>query len=118
MAWRDWVRTVEVEPSLYAADFAHLGEQVGHLLNAGARVFHFDVGDGHFVEPITIGPIVLQAIADDVHARGGVIDASGLAVEAVGEEWPQFRHPRRPEFLLTLPHVHGTSGFFIARLRT
>jgi 16S rRNA (cytosine967-C5)-methyltransferase len=45
-----------------------------------------------------------------------VVDASGLTPKPLGEEWPQFRHPRRPEFLLTLPHVHGTSGFFIARL--
>jgi 16S rRNA (cytosine967-C5)-methyltransferase len=47
-----------------------------------------------------------------------VIDASGLEIDpTLGDEWPQFRHPRRPEFLLTLPHLHGTSGFFIARLR-
>jgi len=47
-----------------------------------------------------------------------VVDASGLEVDAtLGEEWPRFRHPRRPELLLTLPHVHGTSGFFVARLR-
>jgi 16S rRNA (cytosine967-C5)-methyltransferase len=46
-----------------------------------------------------------------------ILDASGLRVEPLGDEWPQFRHPRRPEFLLTLPHVHGTSGFFIARLQ-
>jgi ribulose-phosphate 3-epimerase len=72
--WRDWLRTVEVEPSIYAADMAHLGEQVQHLLNAGARVFHFDVGDGHFVEPITMGPVVLRAIAPAIHAVGGVID--------------------------------------------
>jgi len=72
--WRDWIRTVEVEPSIYAADMAHLGEQVQHLLNAGARIFHFDVGDGHFVEPITMGPVVLRAIAPAIHAVGGVID--------------------------------------------
>jgi len=47
-----------------------------------------------------------------------VVDASGLRVVPLGEEWPQFAHPLRPEFLLTLPHVHGTSGFFIARLST
>ena len=47
---------MEIEPSLYAADFAILGEQIDVLLRTGARVFHFDVGDGHFVEPITIGP--------------------------------------------------------------
>jgi ribulose-phosphate 3-epimerase len=74
VAWRDWVRTVEIEPSLYAADFANLGEQVTYLLNAGARIFHFDIGDGHFVEPITIGPVVLKSIAPLVHDSGGVLD--------------------------------------------
>jgi ribulose-phosphate 3-epimerase len=74
VAWREWVRTVEIEPSLYAADFANLAEQVTHLLNAGARIFHFDVGDGHFVEPITMGPIVLKSIAPLVHHGGGVLD--------------------------------------------
>jgi 16S rRNA (cytosine967-C5)-methyltransferase len=47
-----------------------------------------------------------------------VVDASGLAVVPLGGEWPRYAHPRRPEFLLTLPHVHRTSGFFISRLRT
>ena len=74
MAWSEWIRTVEIEPSLYAADFANLGEQIDVLLRTGARVFHFDVGDGHFVEPITFGPIVLQAISPRVHAMGGVLD--------------------------------------------
>jgi 16S rRNA (cytosine967-C5)-methyltransferase len=46
-----------------------------------------------------------------------VVDASGLQVESLSGEWPEFAHPRRPEFLLTLPHEHGTSGFFIARIR-
>jgi 16S rRNA (cytosine967-C5)-methyltransferase len=46
-----------------------------------------------------------------------IVDASGLQVEPLGDEWPEFAHPRRPEFLLTTPHHHGTSGFFIARLR-
>ena len=74
MAWRDWVRTVEIEPSLYAADFAQLGEQIETLLNAGVRVFHFDVGDGHFVPPVTIGPVVLRSIAPMIHAQDGRID--------------------------------------------
>jgi ribulose-phosphate 3-epimerase len=74
VAWEEWIRTVEIEPSLYAADFANLGEQIDVLLRTGARIFHFDVGDGHFVEPITFGPIVLQAIAPRVHAMGGVLD--------------------------------------------
>ncbi len=46
-----------------------------------------------------------------------VVEASGLEVEPLGGEWPEYAHPRRPEFLLTLPHKHHTSGFFIARLR-
>jgi 16S rRNA (cytosine967-C5)-methyltransferase len=45
-----------------------------------------------------------------------VVAASGLQVEPLGDDWPEYAHPRRPEFLLTLPHRHGTSGFFIARL--
>jgi 16S rRNA (cytosine967-C5)-methyltransferase len=45
-----------------------------------------------------------------------VVDAGGLAVEPLGEEWPEYAHPRRPEFLLTFPQKHNTSGFFIARL--
>jgi len=72
--WADWIRTVEIEPSLYAADFSILGEQVDSLLRAEARVFHFDVGDGHFVEPITMGPVVLASISDLVHEHGGVFD--------------------------------------------
>ena len=89
MGWRDWVRTVEVEPSLYAADFARLGEQVEALLNAGARIFHFDVGDGHFVEPVTIGPVVLRSIAGLVHDRGGILDCH-LMVENPERHIPQF----------------------------
>ena len=238
MAWREWVQDFEIEPSIYAANFAALGADLERALDAGARIFHFDVGDGHFVEPITIGPIVLESIAPLVHARGAVldchlmvdnpehhfaqiaeaggdsvtfhhevvsdvtatatkarevglgaglafnpesevagvvaraegvdlvlcmsihpgysgqafmpealdrirelraaladdvyvqvdggikaeneavVDALGLRFDDLGAEWPDFRHPRRPEFLLTLPHRHGTSGFFVARLRT
>src|SRR5262249_36135712 len=74
MGWNDWVRGVEVEPSLYAADFARLGEQIDVLLRAGVRIFHFDVGDGHFVEPVTIGPIVLQSISKQIHDAGAFVD--------------------------------------------
>lgn len=83
MAWQDWIRTIEVEPSLYGADFAHLGTQLEQLLDAGCRVFHFDVGDGHFVEPITIGPIVLKSISPLIHRRGGVIDVHLMAENPV-----------------------------------
>jgi ribulose-phosphate 3-epimerase len=88
MAWQDWIRTVEIEPSLYAADFGHLAEQVEILLRAGARIFHFDVGDGHFVEPITMGPIVLQSIAPVIHAGGGVVECH-LMVDNPTRHFPQ-----------------------------
>jgi ribulose-phosphate 3-epimerase len=81
VGWHEWIRTVEVEPSLYAADFAHLGEQIEVLLRAEVRVFHFDMGDGHFVPPVTIGPIVLESIAPIVHRGEGVLDCH-LMVEA------------------------------------
>ncbi|HEU0336607.1 MAG TPA: RsmB/NOP family class I SAM-dependent RNA methyltransferase, partial [Gaiellaceae bacterium] len=62
----------------------------------------------------TVTYSVCTVNADESEA---VVDAAGLRIDAeLGEEWPQFRHPRRPEFLLTLPHEHGTSGFFVARL--
>jgi 16S rRNA (cytosine967-C5)-methyltransferase len=46
-----------------------------------------------------------------------IVDAAGAQPDDLGSEFPEVRHPRRPEFLLTLPHVHGTAGFFVARLR-
>jgi 16S rRNA (cytosine967-C5)-methyltransferase len=64
------------------------------------------------------GTIVYSVCTINADENEAVVDASGLEVEPLGEEWPSFVHPRRPEFLLTLPHVHGTSGFFIARLRS
>jgi ribulose-phosphate 3-epimerase len=90
VGWREWIRTVEIEPSLYAADFTRLGEQVDTLLRAGVRVFHFDVGDGHFVEPITIGPIVLQAVAPLVHAVEGAAVDCHLMVSNPEHHFPQF----------------------------
>ena len=69
-------------------------------------------------ERVRPGGTVLYAVCTIAEAENeAVVEASGLRVEPLGDEWPQFRHPRRPEFLLTLPHVHRTSGFFIARLR-
>ncbi|HEY2355533.1 MAG TPA: transcription antitermination factor NusB [Gaiellaceae bacterium] len=62
------------------------------------------------------GTIVYSVCTLNPDECEAVVDASGLSVAPLGDEWPQFAHPSRPEFLLTLPHVHGTSGFFIARL--
>jgi ribulose-phosphate 3-epimerase len=82
------VRTVEIEPSLYAADFARLGEQIQQLLDAGVRVFHFDVGDGHFVPPVTIGPVVLRSIAPLIHGGGGKVDCH-LMVDDPAHHFPE-----------------------------
>jgi 16S rRNA (cytosine967-C5)-methyltransferase len=64
------------------------------------------------------GAIVYSVCTINADESEAVVDASGLEVDTeLAEEWPQFRHRRRPEFLQTLPHVHRTSGFFVARLR-
>jgi 16S rRNA (cytosine967-C5)-methyltransferase len=64
------------------------------------------------------GTIVYSVCTLDPEECEAVVDASGLAVLPLEDEWPAFAHPSRPEFLLTLPHIHGTSGFFVARLRS
>jgi ribulose-phosphate 3-epimerase len=64
----------EIAPSLLSADFARLAEQVETVMDAGAKVLHVDVMDGHFVPPITIGPLVVAALRDLVHDRGGILD--------------------------------------------
>ncbi len=63
------------------------------------------------------GAVVYAVCTINADENEAVVDASGLAADDLGAEWPAFRHPKRPRFLLTLPHVHGTAGFFIARLR-
>jgi 16S rRNA (cytosine967-C5)-methyltransferase len=69
-------------------------------------------------ERVRPGGAILYAVCTINAAENeAVVDALGFPVDDLGSEWPRFRHPRRPEFLLTLPHRHGTSGFFIARMR-
>jgi ribulose-phosphate 3-epimerase len=68
------LRERRIAPSILSADFARLGEQVGEVLAAGARVIHVDVMDGHFVPPITFGALMVGALADQVHEAGGVLD--------------------------------------------
>ena len=63
------------------------------------------------------GTILYSVCTISAEENEAVVDEAGLEVEPLGEEWPQFAHPRRPEFLLTLPHRDRTSGFFIARMK-
>jgi ribulose-phosphate 3-epimerase len=65
---------LRVAPSILSADFGRLRAQVSEVLDAGARVIHVDVMDGHFVPPITMGPLAVAAIADLVHEAGGAVD--------------------------------------------
>jgi 16S rRNA (cytosine967-C5)-methyltransferase len=63
------------------------------------------------------GTVTYSVCTLNADENEAVVEASGLAVDDLGAEWPAFRHPKRPEFLLTTPHHHSTSGFFVARLR-
>ena len=79
--WSEWAGDVEVEPSIYASDFSRLGAELGALTEVGARVFHFDVGDGHFIPEITIGPIVLASISPLVRGWGARLDCHLMVSE-------------------------------------
>jgi ribulose-phosphate 3-epimerase len=71
---RELIREKNVQPSILAADYARLGDELSLVMQAGARVIHVDVMDGHFVPPITIGPVVVESIRDQVHDAGGLLD--------------------------------------------
>jgi len=81
MSWAEWADAVEIEPSIYASDFSRLGEQLGSLRAAGAKVFHFDVGDGHFIPEITIGPVVAAAISPLTRGWGAKLDCHLMVSE-------------------------------------
>jgi ribulose-phosphate 3-epimerase len=64
----------QVAPSILASDFARVGAQVEEVMEAGARVIHVDVMDGHFVPALSMGPQMVSALRDQVHESGGWLD--------------------------------------------
>ncbi len=72
---RELLAGVRVAPSILSADFGRLREQVAEVLQAGARVFHVDVMDGHFVPPITVGPLIVASLAEQARAAGAMLEA-------------------------------------------
>ena len=86
---RELFATRRVAPSILSADFSKLGAQITDVMAAGARLIHVDVMDGHFVPPITIGPLVAGSIADQVHRAGGALDVH-LMIERPADQVAEF----------------------------
>lgn len=68
------MQEVRVAPSILSADFSRLKEQVQEVLDAGARIVHVDVMDGHFVPPITVGPLVVAGLREQAQQAGAALD--------------------------------------------
>ncbi len=103
---------IRIAPSILSADFSRLGSAIEEVMDAGARVIHFDVMDGQFVPPITIGPLVASSIADLVHDRGGVLDVH-LMIEQPDRQFEDFARAGADAITFhaeATPHVHRCLG--------
>jgi ribulose-phosphate 3-epimerase len=102
------LQDVRVVPSILSADFARLGEQVELVMEAGARVIHVDVMDGHFVPPISIGELIVQSLRELVHERGGALDVH-MMVERPEHRVEEFAAAGADTLIVhweATPHVH------------
>ena len=109
---RELLLEPRVAPSILSADFARLGTQVEEVMAAGARVIHVDVMDGHFVPPITIGPLVAGSVADQVHDAGGALDVH-LMIEAPERQIAEFAKAGADSITFheeATPHANRTLG--------